>query len=109
MYTISYLIENGKNTCFTLKGCILIDVCVILLVAMFATAAYIDKKNKGRMENSMKHKNTKGKIIYENAVGAVILVYAEDLLYVYEKANGKLIQCFEVPTVEEGVRYLKSL
>lgn len=109
MLTISYFLENGKNTCFTLSGCIFIDLCAIIIIAMYFICCYIDNKNKERTLNNMKRKKNVGKIIYENNAGAVIFVYEESEYYVYEKIEGRLIKCFEVPTVDEGVRYLKSL
>lgn len=94
---------------FTELGCILIDLCCIIFICMWLIATYIDKSNKERSKKAMVHKKHIGKIIYENSAGAVIHVYADEMLYVYEKINGRLIQCFEVPTLDEGVKYLKSI
>ena len=109
MLTISYFLEHGKNCAFTLSGCIFLDVCGIIIITMYFIGIYIDSKNKERTLKNMKRKKNVGKIIYENNAGAVIFVYEESEYYVYEKVEGRLIKCFEVPTVDEGVRYLKSL
>lgn len=106
MMWIMYKIE--PKGAFTELGCILIDLCCIIFICMWLIALYIDKKNRERRK-AMARKARKGKIIYENSAGAVIHVYSDDTLYVYEKIHGKLIQCFEIPTVDEGVKYLKSI
>ena len=101
MMWLSYQIDHSGA--FTEIGCIVLDICFIIIISMYFIATHIDKK-----ENSMKRKRPE-KILYECAVGIVTLEYSTDLLWVYERINGHLVKCFEVPTLEEGVRYLKAL
>lgn len=101
MLWLSYQIDH--NGAFTETGCIVLDICFILILVMYLISSYIDKKGE-----TMKRKRPE-KILYECAAGIVTLEYATDLLWVYERINNRLVKCFEVPTLEEGVRYLKSL
>lgn len=101
MMWLSYQIDHSGA--FTETGCIVLDICFIIIISMYFIATHIDKK-----ENSMKRKRPE-KILYECAAGIVTLEYSTDLLWVYERINSRLVKCFEVPTLEEGVRYLKSL
>lgn len=101
MMWLSYQIDHSGA--FTETGCIALDICFIMIIVMYLVSTYIDKKGE-----QMKRKRPE-KILYECAAGIVTLEYATDLLWVYERIKGRLVKCFEVPTLEEGVRYLKSL
>lgn len=102
MLWLSYQIDHSGA--FTEIGCIVLDICFIIIISMYFIAICIDRKGE-----EMKRKKRPEKILYECAAGMVTLEYSTDLIWVYERIKGRLIKCFEVPTLEEGVRYLKSL
>lgn len=108
MFTLIYMIDNGSNNCFTLKGCVIIDTCLIIISALLIIISIMmDIADERRSEEMAKNKGYK--VVYECDTGAVIYVYAEQQLYVFERIYGRLTKSFEVPSVHEGVEYLRSL
>lgn len=103
MLWILYKLQPGGS--FTEIGCIVIDACFYFTFLIGGVLAYIQAKGEEKM------KKRKYKIIFENAVGALVDMYAEDALFVLERdeRTGRLIEPgFEVPTKQEGINYLRT-
>lgn len=101
MFTLLYT----EGCSFTLYGCYVLDCLTIL----FIIAAVIIKNLEERRRDMKKKSTFPGRIVYECPKGAVIHMFDDQQLWVFEKVDGRLIRCFEVPTIGEGVQYLKSI
>lgn len=95
----TFLWQYVKNPAFTMVGAIWFDIILTIIILITIIVEVVEMKRE------------KYRIIYTvTGIGFVAYDYAEDELFVYEKdRDGRYIKAFEVPTVQEGIEYLKSV
>ena len=92
----------NKNPSFSFQGARAVDIFIIAMFIALCLILYKERKT------DMKKRKIVYKILFENRNGGVLFFYEDQCLYVCEKLHGYFVKSFEVPTLGEGINYLRE-